>query len=629
MTFGFGNLLLSSLLSFIPALLLVPAVARIMKRCGIVDRPSARRINTRTVPRGGGIGVAAAFALGLWACRAFLGIDPFESCSPVQCRGIFAAAAAILALGIWDDARNLNPFAKLAGQALSSAMLFFSDVSVGSVLSFGIPPWLDFLCTVAWCVIAINAMNLIDGIDGLCAGIAAIGILGMGFCYFVMGIYSAVFPFAVLGGAVLGFLVYNFNPASVFLGDSGSMFLGLMVAAMPLAYSGKTVFVATMGLPVLVLGVPIMDMCLAAVRRMLKSLLSGSFLIKDVVKPDTEHLHHRLLKAGLSQRQAAVMLYCASLLFVLGCVALVVAERSIADGVIVICGIAVFALLGKSVLRTELLYGGRLIANVLLHHRPGRFFVAKMALALFADAALWCISWYWAAEMVYIPHVGLRGLHYNDAFLILLFAMTAVFFLCRIYLRVWQRAHLRDYAVLLAAVLGGCVIAFSLINITQCGYLNVARHVAAFFFIAVFFSVVLRLSERILRQAIAFTENSAGKDSAQSQKAVLYGSKERFAMLDLVFSGSRLAGSRYCIVGIVDDDPAIWNMYVHGYRCYGGIGALEGLIAKSGAKTVILCALIAPERMEILRELAQRTGLEVLEFNHRLAPLGDGRKGAE
>jgi UDP-GlcNAc:undecaprenyl-phosphate GlcNAc-1-phosphate transferase len=298
------------LLAFVIPLLLTPLVKKLAVAAGAVDMPGQRKIHVRPVPCWGGLGIFLGFAAALITVLN-LDVLPLSPELTGEVTGLLAGGLIILGVGMIDDWRGLPPLAKLAGQILAAVVA----VSLGIRVSFvsnpfgGILPLGDYLSipiTVIWLVAITNALNLADGLDGLAAGIAAISAGTVAFISFRQGVPLAGVCSLLLAASALGFLPHNWHPARIFLKDAGSLFLGFTLAS--LATIGMTKSVATLSLilPVLILGVPISDMLLAVVRRLMRG--------QSILAADQDHIHHRLLSGGLTQSQTVLAMYGVSLL---------------------------------------------------------------------------------------------------------------------------------------------------------------------------------------------------------------------------------------------------------------------------------------------------------------------------
>jgi UDP-GlcNAc:undecaprenyl-phosphate/decaprenyl-phosphate GlcNAc-1-phosphate transferase len=299
---------------------LTPAVWRMSQRWGAVVKPDERRIHEHPTPTLGGLAMLVALLVALAVARFIPGFGPvFESSEPF---GLAVAAIVILAVGMLDDLREVSAPAKVAGQVLAASILGLAGVVM---FYFRVPfadfyvlsPDLGFLVTVAWVVGMANAVNLIDGLDGLAAGVIAIA-AGAFFIYSYrlagVGLLSpdnmAPLVVAITCGICVGFLPHNFHPAKVFMGDSGSLLLGLLMAATTISVGGRTAdqfsgqtyfFFAPLVIPFVILGVPFVDTALAIIRRARRR--------SSLSQADKEHLHHRLMRQGHGQRRSVIILW--------------------------------------------------------------------------------------------------------------------------------------------------------------------------------------------------------------------------------------------------------------------------------------------------------------------------------
>jgi len=298
------------------ALGLTPVARAIAVHTGALDHPGPRRIHAAPTPRFGGLGIAAAVLGVAWGARLLPG--PARTLDPLPLLGLTCAAVPILVLGVIDDLRGVGPWAKLAIQVLSALILCGFGYGVplltnplgGSVATgmWSVP------LTALWVVVLTNAINLIDGLDGLAAGIVVIACSALVVTARGHGDFYVMFIGALLVGACAGFLWWNLPPARVFMGDTGSQFLGLTLSALSLLENRKGTAALTLLLPLVALGLPIADSTFAFARRLLRG--------RHVFQGDAGHIHHRLLGAGLSPRLALVALWALSALFGLAAILL-------------------------------------------------------------------------------------------------------------------------------------------------------------------------------------------------------------------------------------------------------------------------------------------------------------------
>jgi UDP-GlcNAc:undecaprenyl-phosphate GlcNAc-1-phosphate transferase len=295
----FGALLIAFAVSF----LMTPVAKWIAPKIGAMDIPKDnRRMHTKAMPRFGGM----AIYLGTM-CSLLYFLHRNEHLPAVLVGGTL-----IYALGVADDLFTLNAKLKFAFQAFVAVLMYFMGLRIEFITDYfgGGGHWqfgtaLCFIVTVLWIVGITNTINLIDGLDGLAAGVATIAALSIAYVAFIhgdrYGMMVVCIGMMALAGAASGFLPYNFYPAKLFMGDSGSLFLGFMIAIFSVISPLKRSTLLAVIVPVLVLGIPIFDTMLAIVRR----VLSG----KPIMSPDKEHLHHRLMKSGYGQRRAVLMIY--------------------------------------------------------------------------------------------------------------------------------------------------------------------------------------------------------------------------------------------------------------------------------------------------------------------------------
>lgn len=299
------------------SLVATPLMRFVALRVGAVDQPNARRINTKPMPSSGGVAVVLAFVISavLIMPQLFPGtpaiIPYFNYILPVVMGGVIVAVT-----GFADDIYELRALPKLLGIVLAAFVVYhFTDFHFDSFkVPFGGPlltfqPWLTFLLTMVWIIGLTNAINFLDGLDGLVSGVSIINLMTLGivsqFFLFDRDFYLTVTIF-VLIAAIVGFFPYNYHPAIIYLGDTGSLFIGFMIAVLSLQGLKNATAVAVVS-PVLILGVPIVDTALAIIRRQ----LSG----QKFYEPDRMHLHHRLLALGFTHRGAVLVVYGIAILF--------------------------------------------------------------------------------------------------------------------------------------------------------------------------------------------------------------------------------------------------------------------------------------------------------------------------
>jgi UDP-GlcNAc:undecaprenyl-phosphate GlcNAc-1-phosphate transferase len=298
-----------------------PLARALAVRIGALDRPGPRRVHREPVPSLGGLAFVAAVLGVAWVARALPG--PARELTGGPLVGLTFASIPILALGIIDDLRGVSAHAKLGVQICAALVLSLFGYGVTAITNpFGgtlFAHALNAPLTVAWVLLVTNAINLIDGLDGLAAGVVAVVSGTLWWVGHVHGDMYVMFLSAILVGATLGFLPFNFPSARVFMGDTGSQFLGLTVAALSLLENRKGTTTLTLLFPIVALGLPLIDSVTAFGRR----VLAG----RPVFHADSEHIHHRLLRLGWSPHRAVIALWLVSALLGLAAVMLEPLER--------------------------------------------------------------------------------------------------------------------------------------------------------------------------------------------------------------------------------------------------------------------------------------------------------------
>ena len=294
------------MLAMFVSYVLTPYIKKLAFKIGAVDRPDNRKVHKKIMPRLGGLAIYIAFMIG---CVASMEItwDIF---------GILFGGTLIVALGVADDVYQLPAKVKLLGQIAAACVLVIFDIRIEWVNNpLGGYFYLDMLSipfTIFWVISFTNVVNLIDGLDGLAAGVSAIASLTVILVAVQMGYFHVAILTAALAGAIIGFIRYNFNPATIFMGDTGSMFIGYMLAAISVYGAVKTAATIALIVPAIALGLPILDTAFAIMRRYVN--------VRPIFQPDKGHLHHRLLATGMSHKETVLFMYGITAVLCIGAV---------------------------------------------------------------------------------------------------------------------------------------------------------------------------------------------------------------------------------------------------------------------------------------------------------------------
>lgn len=305
------------------ALIFTPIAVKLAHRFGVIDVPTdGRRVHNKPIPRLGGI------AIYLGTISSILIMVPLSK----EVVGVLVGGTLMMLTGVLDDIFKMSAKVKLVCQIICAVVLYYFGIRIHFV---GIPfgegylyfPWvISLIMTVIWVVGITNTINLIDGLDGLAAGVAAIAAFSLAYIAFINNRPEvAMITLAIAGGAI-GFLPFNFNPAKIFMGDGGALFLGFMLSAVSIIGPMKGVAAIATVIPVLVLGLPIFDTAFAIYRRLIQG--------KPIMEADKGHLHHRILSQGMDQRRTVVILYAIS--GILGVAAILVNKSMFFDGAVLI-----------------------------------------------------------------------------------------------------------------------------------------------------------------------------------------------------------------------------------------------------------------------------------------------------
>ena len=607
--------------------LLVPAVKRLAPALGMVDQPGGRHLHRRPVPRCGGLAVFLGFHAGL-AALFLLPVVPVPPghLDVVWFGRFLILSGLLLALGLADDRWPLGAFVKLGGQALVAALAFGMEMRFGKLMGVPLPVVVDFVCTVVWCVAIINAFNLIDGMDGLAAGLAVIAAAGIAVGLVLRHHPGDAVALSALVGACLAFLRYNFHPASVFLGDSGSMFLGFALAVIPLSTSSKETAVASIGFPLLAVGIPIFDAFLAVWRRTMRKALhwteTGHGEV-SVFGGDADHLHHRLMRTGLSDRKVAAWLYLgAGALVAVGLLRMLFWSHALG---IALCAFVVGVyVVVRHLARVELWDSGYFMlegmrkppgrAVMVLLYPPLDVLVLSLALlvtlrAVHPDESLAQLGRLWLIEApawVAVPFIGLC--------------------VSSTYNRVWSRARVSEYVLLAATLAGGILLAAGLSGIIRTyPERKLLLMLVGFAALALPALAGVRTVPRVVQDAMTWAARHQGDRRGQETTPALVvgaGLRGTLFLRSLALEGRDTPALPFRIVGLVDTDSNLHGRFVYGYKVLGGLDRIGPLAGEYGIRRLILTDPLPPADVEELLRVAREVGADAVEWQTGLRALG-------
>ena len=614
---GFDKYIAVFLTGFVVTYLLTPVVRSMAFGFGAVDWPNERRPHQRPTARGGGLavvlGIYAACLMGL----SFPG-DARPGGFDLHWWLMFLPSSLILlVVGLVDDIRGLGAWKKLAGQIAAALWVALSGTHFGEFLGYQLPPILDGLLVVVWIVAVINAYNLIDGLDGLASGLAIISATGLCGILVLGNLPGVVLPLVALIAACLAFLRYNFHPATIFLGDTGSMSLGFILGVVSLQTFTKNTFFLSMTIPLLILGVPIYDALLAIWRRSVRSFVfrsggepAGSGKPGGIMTADLEHLHHRLAKAGLSTRRVAMVLCVTNaVLVVFGL--LITTFQSHASGIFLLALLAFVYVLLRHMAVIELRETGRVLLTGL--RRPTHSLPKALAYPLW-DAL--CLAGALALAMrVFEP--AQEGF-WRSWFLDLPIWVTPTFCLLavsRTYVTVWTRARILDVLMLLFTLQAGLLLSLGIALLID--PYNASKWFLRALVIAALghgAMILARVFYRCVEETVLYLRLTSDSN-AGPERVVLYGAGGR-CQLFLKEWGFHNSSSfdRRIIIGLIDDEPALQFKWVYGHMVLGGVRDLPQLISHHRITALIITTKLRPESLLAAQELASRHGLSLSEW---------------
>lgn len=619
----FGDLdkyLLVFLTGLVVAYLLTPGVRSLATKYGVVDKPDARRPHKRVTARGGGVAVVIGVQAACLVAVAFPWPPMAGGLNFVWWQRFAIASLVLLVVGVIDDIRGMKPVIKLGGQVLAALIMALNGTRFGQLLGHNLPVPVDCALAVIWMVAIINAFNLIDGLDGLASGLAIISAVGLCGILLMQELPGDVLILLGFVGACLGFLRYNFHPATIFLGDTGSMFIGFTLGVISLETFNKDSFLISLTIPIMVLGIPIYDAILAIWRRSVRSWMSdmGSGVKQGIMQPDVEHLHHRLIKSGLSTQRVATVLYVLNGgLVIVGL--LITLFQSHAAGIFLIALLAGVYVLMRQLAVIELRETGRALLMGL--RRPTHSALNALAYPV------WDMVWLagslavimWALE-------GSKAEFWHNWFLELPVWVTPTFSLLavsRTYVTYWPRARLRDVLMVMFWLEMG--IFFSLGLALLIDPQSFSKWVLRALLVAGISHPVILLSRLIYRciEELVLWLRRQGEAAGETERVLLYGAGVRAQLFlkERAVRNAKISDGRM-ILGFIDDESALHYQWVYGQIVLGGLKELPRLIIRHSINRILIVADLSAENRATVQEITAQSGVKLSEWYPEEHPVG-------
>lgn len=571
--------LLAVAVAFVLALILTPLVRAFARRTGMVAVPKTDRWHKKPTAMLGGVGIWLTVIL------AYFLFIPLTVYGPV----ILLASTFLFLVGLVDDVLHIKPYQKLIGQILGSAFVVYYGLSLpwtGSVL-------LNMALAIFWLIGITNAINLLDNMDGLASGIAIIAAGFLALSFVNTGQFNEALIMLLFAGALLGFLLYNSNPASIFMGDCGSMFVGFFLASSALinVSGGRSrSFLPVLAVPILVLFIPIFDTTFVTVLRK----LSG----RAASQGGRDHTSHRLVALGMSERHAVWMLYGFAALS--GVLAILVQRARLDVSLAAIAGFTILLTLLGVYLAGVKVYD----TNEALKEKPLYAFLIDVSykrriFEVLLDVVLIILS-YWSAYAINFPPTSPAWNLFIRTLPVLVFIRMSVFLVMGVYRGLWRYTSMSDLIVFAKAVAVSSV-ANLIVLLFAFRFEGFSRKV--FIIDAVLMLIFLagsRMAFRLFRQLMPAVGTSNGR------RVLIYGAGDGGELLLRELRNNRELN--LAPVGFLDDDPAKGGKVIHGLRVFGGNGDLGSVCTQHEIHEVVISSMkMSDERIqEVLQVCADR-----------------------
>jgi UDP-GlcNAc:undecaprenyl-phosphate GlcNAc-1-phosphate transferase len=583
------------IVSLVVTIILTFAVRAFARRFNFVAKPKADRWHKKPTAMLGG---AAIF---LSTVSVYIAFAPktFESLT------VITAAAFLFFIGLVDDVINIKPYQKLIGQLFGAVFV----VGFGLKLPLTGFELIDIWITIFWIIGITNAINLLDNMDGLAAGISAIAAISLGLSFWVNGQPSETLVISIFVGSLLGFLIFNFNPASIFMGDCGSMFVGFLLSTSVLLgqIGGRSRSVMTiLAVPVLILFVPIFDTTFVTVLRKLWG--------RKASQGGRDHTSHRLVALGLSERNAVLMLYgfaiCAGLL------SLAISQLELTQSLALIGVFTVILVIIGVYLSNVKVYEDREVDLAVRDRAVFTFLInvsyKRRVFEVFLDAFLITISYYISYALLFGTFEQSSNWSLFVSTLPLLIVLKlAAFLLVGVYRGIWRYTSIGDFITFAKGVILGsglCVLAILLLYRFQ----NFSRAVFVVDSLILLLTLVgSRMAFRLIRQVLPMPGSSDGK------RVLIYGAGDGGEMVYRELRNN--PEWQYIPVGFLDDDPLKQDKVIHGLRVFDANGTFPDVCASQEVEEVLISFRdVSKEQLDVIKDRCRRADVVLKKAQIRI-----------
>lgn len=592
--------LVPPLVSFALAAGFTPVVKMLAARWGFVAKPKTDRWHKKPTAMMGGVAIWLAVVI------TIVLVTPHTPATWV----ILGAASFLFLVGLIDDWLHIKPYQKLIGQVIGAAIV----VNYGLLLPWTRSLSANMVITIFWLIGITNAINLLDNMDGLATGIAAIASAFLTFNFVTSGQPAEAMMLAVFAAALIGFLIYNSNPASIFMGDSGSMFIGFFLASSALINLGggrSRSFLPILAVPILVLFIPIFDTTFVTILRK----LSG----RAASQGGRDHTSHRLVALGLSERRAVLMLY--ALAGLSGLLALLVRQIKPDVGLaLLVIFTVVLTLLGVFLARAR----GYNENEQVLVARDNALFAflvdfsyKRRVFEVLLDVILIVLA-YWSAYAIKFEPFSdspawklfLRTLP------VLVVVRLAAFLIFGVYRGIWRYTSMDDLITFAKAVAAGSIVSMTIV-LFKFRFQGFSRAVFAIdALVMLLLLAASRIAFRFFRKVLPATS------AADGRRVLIYGAGDAGELLLRELLNNREL--RYAPVGFIDDDPNKHGKLIHGFRVFGGNGSLGKIISDQQVEQVLISTpRISPERIAEIWSECDARSIELRRMSFRIEAISD------
>ena len=607
------------LTAFFSSLFLTKLAIFLLPKLSFIDKPGGRHQHKRIVPRGGGVAIWAGFFLSIGLLSFVHHESSLDFCPELHdfFKTFFLPALLILVLGIIDDKIELKSIVKLLGQILAGLWFYFNDCGISHILEYQLPTYISLPLTLIWYIIIINAFNLIDGLDGIAAGLASISSFLLAVWMIISGGSLVMASFLMIFcGACMGFLRYNFAPARIFMGDTGSMFIGLFFAYFSMEYSAKAVTFTSLLIPLIAMGVPMFDVFLAVWRRILRR-----YIKKDpnssIMQGDHDHLHHRIQKETGHQHKTAYIIYGISALLSVSTMVSVFFDSKLPALIFIVFLVIIFTFLRYAHIE---LYDtmASVSEGIRTPHRNFIFTAIHPMIdtILVLGAFLLC---QYLFKTLRPPRI------FHGWFLIFVAPFTITLCLSGIYRTFWMRAGIRRYFKLMIYLICAGAIGFVLNYVITFIILknqeNALLDFCGFYFVFFLTANSLIILERFLLhylESFGFRylyERTLGKKTNIDKVLIYGGGLDCRLYLSYLYSGFATRYQEKIIIGICDDNEALMNLNVYGFFVIGKTTDLEKICKKTHFNEILVTVSdLEPEKKKVLKNFAKEHNIKLTQF---------------